>query len=75
MAGGSIPARGQIFLFSIASRLAPGPAQPPMQWVPGAISPGIKRPGPEADHTPPSSAEVKNGGTIAPLYAARAKAT
>jgi hypothetical protein len=26
----------------------------------GALSPGIKRPGREADHSPPSSAEVKN---------------
>jgi hypothetical protein len=32
----------------------------PMQWVPGALSPGIKRPGREADQSPPSSAEVKN---------------
>jgi hypothetical protein len=34
---------------------------PPIQWVPGAISPGIKRPGREAGHSPPSSLEVKNG--------------
>jgi len=26
----------------------------------GALSPGVKRPGREADHSPPSSAEVKN---------------
>jgi hypothetical protein len=25
---------------------------------------GVKRPGREADHSPPSSAEVKNGGTV-----------
>jgi hypothetical protein len=35
------------------------PTQPPIQWVPGAFSLGIKRPGREADHSPPSSAEVK----------------
>jgi hypothetical protein len=35
------------------------PTQPPIQWVPGAISPGIKRPGREADHSPLTSAEVK----------------
>jgi hypothetical protein len=29
------------------------------QWVPGALSLGVKRPGREADHSPPSSAEVK----------------
>jgi hypothetical protein len=28
---------------------------------------GVKRQGPEADHSPPSSAEVKNGGAIPPL--------
>jgi hypothetical protein len=33
----------------------------------GALLPGIKRPGLEADHSPPSTAEVKNGGAIPPL--------
>jgi hypothetical protein len=33
--------------------------QPPVQWVPGALSPGVKRPGREDDHSPPTSAEVK----------------
>jgi hypothetical protein len=33
--------------------------QPPIQWVPGALSLGVKLPGREADHSPPSSAEVK----------------
>jgi hypothetical protein len=28
---------------------------------------GVKRPGSEADHSPPSSAEVKNGGAMPPL--------
>jgi hypothetical protein len=28
---------------------------------------GVKRPGREADHSPPSSAEVRNGGAIPPL--------
>jgi hypothetical protein len=37
-----------------------GPNQPPIQWVLGALSLGVKRPGREADHSPPSSAEVKN---------------
>jgi hypothetical protein len=32
----------------------------PVKWVPGSLSPGIKRQGREADHTPPSSAEAKN---------------
>jgi hypothetical protein len=29
------------------------------QWVPGALSLGVKWQGREADHSPPSSAEVK----------------
>jgi hypothetical protein len=42
------------------SRSVLGPTQPPIQWVPGALSLGVKRPGREVDHSPPSSAEVKN---------------
>jgi hypothetical protein len=34
-------------------------AQPPIQWVPGALSQGLKVPGRDADHSSPSSAEVK----------------
>jgi len=37
-----------------------GPTQPPMQWVLGAPSLGVKRPEREAEHSPPSNAEVKN---------------
>jgi hypothetical protein len=48
-----------IFLFTTASRTALGPTQPPIQWVPGALSLGVKRLWCEADHSPPSSAEVK----------------
>jgi hypothetical protein len=32
--------------------------QPPIQLVPGDVSPGVKRQGREADHSPPTSAEV-----------------
>jgi hypothetical protein len=42
-----------------ASRTALGPTQPPIQWVPGALSLGVKRLGREAEHSPPTSAEVK----------------
>jgi hypothetical protein len=36
-----------------------GSIQPPIQWVPGALSLGVKRPELESDHSPPSSAEIK----------------
>jgi hypothetical protein len=64
---GSIPDRGQIFLFSTASKPAIGPTQPPTQYAAGDPSPEIKRPGREAEHPPQSSVEVKNGGAIPPL--------
>jgi hypothetical protein len=48
----------EIFLFA-ASRLAQGPAQPPAQWVVEAVSPGVKWPGHEVNHSPPSNAEVR----------------
>jgi hypothetical protein len=54
----------ETFLYSTASRPALGPTQPLIEWVPGAISPTVNRPGREADHSPPSGAEVKNCGTI-----------
>jgi len=36
------------------------PTQPPIQWIPEALFPGIKWREHEADHSPPSSAEVKH---------------
>jgi hypothetical protein len=39
----------------------------PYPWVSGALSLGVKRPVREADHSPSSSAVVKNGGAIPPL--------
>jgi hypothetical protein len=38
-----------------------GSTQPLIQWVPR-----VKQPVREADHTPPSTAEIKNGGAIPP---------
>jgi hypothetical protein len=48
-----------IFLFITASKTAMGATQPPIQRVLVALSVRVKRPGREADHSPPSSAEVK----------------
>jgi hypothetical protein len=50
----------RIFLFTTTSRPALGPTQPPTQWVPGALSLEVKRPGSEANHSLSSNAEVKN---------------
>jgi hypothetical protein len=51
----------KIFPLASVSRPALGPTQPPVQWVPGVLSPGIKaRPGRDADHSPPSSVDVEN---------------
>jgi hypothetical protein len=50
------------------SRVVLGPTQPPIQWVPGALSQGIKRPGREADHSPPSSARCQRmTGAVPPF--------
>jgi hypothetical protein len=49
-----------IFLFSTASRPALGVTQPPIEWIPGILPPAVKRPGLEADNSPPSSVEIKN---------------
>jgi hypothetical protein len=59
---GSIPDRGErIFPLSFLSRPALGPTQPPVQWVPVVPFPGGKAPSMrDADHSPPSSAEVEN---------------
>jgi hypothetical protein len=46
-----------------------GPTQPPIQWVPGALSLGGKaRPGRDADHSPPSHPKASRGSVTGPLY-------
>jgi hypothetical protein len=63
-----IPGRGKKY-FSTPRRRERllGPPSPPIQWVPGALSLGVKLPVPVADLSPSSSVEVKNGGAISPL--------
>jgi hypothetical protein len=55
----SSPGRVKIFHFCISSRPALGPTQLPTQLVTLALSPRVKRPVCEADHSLPTSAEVK----------------
>jgi hypothetical protein len=58
------------FLFTTASLSVLGPTQSPIQWVPDAVSLGVKRPGHEADSSPPSGAKFKNAWsyTSTPQY-------
>jgi hypothetical protein len=59
MGRSSCSGRVKNFLLSTSSRPVLGPTQPPIQCVPAALSPGVKRQGREADHSPPASAEIK----------------
>jgi hypothetical protein len=53
-----------LYFYFTVSRLALGPTQPPIQWVPRVLSSGVKQPGHEADHPPPSWLST---GTTLPL--------
>jgi hypothetical protein len=53
------PAGAGNFSLHTMSRTALGPTQSPIQWVLGVLSLGVKQQGHEADHSSPSSAEVK----------------
>jgi hypothetical protein len=56
-----------MFLYSTVSRPALELIQSPIQCVTGVLSRGLRRPGREADHSSPTSAEVKNRGAESPL--------
>jgi hypothetical protein len=43
------------------------PTQSPIHSATGALSPGVMLPERETNHSPLSSVDVKNGGTIPPL--------
>jgi hypothetical protein len=66
-AGVRFPAR--IIDFSLPHNIQTGIAAHPVCYKIGTEGsfPRVKRPGREADHSPPSSAEVKNGDAIPPL--------
>jgi hypothetical protein len=64
----SSPGRVENFLCTFL-RPALGPTQPPVQWVTGAFSPVVKRPGREVDQSPPANAEVKKMYISTPPYA------
>jgi hypothetical protein len=49
-----------VCLLAIASRPALRPTHLPLQWIPAVPYRRVKRPVREANHLPPSSAEVKN---------------
>jgi hypothetical protein len=61
------PAGATGFLSSTVSRLALGPTQPPTQWIPGFLSPRVKRPGCEQERTPPYIPRLIMRGIIPPL--------
>jgi hypothetical protein len=42
----------------------------PIQWVPGALSPGVKRPGRVVGHSPTTSAKVKKVKSVHLLHTA-----
>jgi hypothetical protein len=49
-----------VFLLSTVSRLGLKFTHPPFQWIPQAIYLGLKESENEAEHSPPSGAEIKN---------------
>jgi hypothetical protein len=51
----------EMYFYSTASRPILGPTYRPIQWVLRSLSLGVKRMRHEADYSPPSSVEVKNG--------------
>jgi hypothetical protein len=73
-----VPVGARIFIhFSMSSRMALEPTQTPIQWSLGALSPGVKRPGREADHSPIRHHGIVlnwlNAGTTLPFFIAAKK--
>jgi hypothetical protein len=55
---GSSPGKVKNFNFSLSSRPALGYTQPPVQWVTGDLSLGLKRQGHESDQSPSTSGSL-----------------
>jgi hypothetical protein len=56
--GVRVPVGSRIFSSPRRPDPALGFTQPPIQWVRRALSSGVKRPGRESDHSPPTSAQL-----------------
>jgi hypothetical protein len=55
------PAGAKDFSSNLCVQTGSGAHPAPVQWVPEVLFPGVKaRPGRDADHSPPSRAEVYN---------------
>jgi hypothetical protein len=67
MTGVKFTADARYFSLFHVSRPALGPTQLYIKWILGVLSPRVKRPRREVDHSPPFSAEVKNEEAVTPL--------
>jgi hypothetical protein len=63
----SIPSSARFFSSPQCPGRLWGLTQPPVQWVLGALSPGVKHQECEANHSPPANAKDKKGGALPPL--------
>jgi len=59
----------EVYRILIITEIRPAlePTQPPTKWIPGALSLGVKLPGREADHSPPSNAMSRMCGAMPPF--------
>jgi hypothetical protein len=64
---GSILGRSKRFSVLCSIQTGSGPHSSSYPIAAGAVSPCVKRHWIEADNTPPSSVEIKNGGAIPPI--------
>jgi hypothetical protein len=55
------------FYLSISSRAALGAIRPSILWLPGALSPGVRRPERETHQSPPTRAEGKKTWIYTPI--------